>query len=117
MKLLILILNKIELLDELLEAMADAQIGGATILHSRGMARELYNSGHEDDMFLGSLRAILDPDREENLTILTVVREEQVQLAVQVIEKVVGDLSKPDTGILFTLPVDYIKGIKGISEK
>lgn len=111
MKLLVLVLNKVEYLDEILEGFADAGIGGATIIQSRGMARELYQSGHEDDMFLGSLRAILDPDREENNTVLTVVKDEQVEATVKIIERVVGDLNKPDSAIVFTVPVDFIKGI------
>lgn len=111
LKLMVFVLGRVELLDELLEGMAGARIGGATILQSRGMARTLYQSGR-NDMFLGSLRAILDPDRDESRTILAVVRDEQVEDVVRVIEDVVGDLSEPDTGIVFTLPVDFIKGMR-----
>lgn len=111
MKLMVVVLSKIELLDELLGGFIEAGIRGATILQSRGMARELYNSGRNSDMFLGSLRAILDPDREESRTILTVIKDEQVQDAVHVIEATVGLLTEPDSGIVFTMPVDFIKGI------
>ena len=111
MKLLVLILNKVELLDELLEALAEEHIGGATILQSRGMAQELCRNSMENSSFLGSLRLLLDPDREQNLTIMTVVRGEQVPVAVDVIERVVGDLDRPDTGVVFTLPVDFTRGI------
>ena len=107
MKLLVLILNKVETLEPLLARFTDLQINGATILNSTGMARAL--SDYMDDSFLGSLRAILDPDRDENKTILTVLRDEQVPSAVEAIEDVVGDLSQPDTGIVFTVPVDFIK--------
>ena len=27
------------------------------------------------------------------------------------IEKVIGNLDKPDTGIIFTMPVDFVKGL------
>lgn len=111
MKLLVLILNKVELLDELLEALADAHIGGATILQSRGMAQELYHNAMESSSFLGSLRLLLDPDREQNLTILTVVHDDKVPVAVDVIERVVGDLERPDTAVVFTIPVDFTRGI------
>ena len=112
MKLLVLILNKIDLLDELLEALADAHIGGATILQSRGMAQELDHNSMEESSFLGSLRLLLDPDREQNLTILTVVPDNKVSVAVDIIERVVGDLDRPDTGVVFTVPVDFTKGIR-----
>ena len=49
--------------------------------------------------------------RDRNNTILTVVKDEQVEAAVKIIERVVGDLSKPDSAIVFTVPVDFIKGI------
>lgn len=112
MKLLVLVLNKVELLDELLEGFAKERISGATILNSLGMAHELYQSGYEDDSFLGSLRALLEPEHEESRTVFAVLKEEEVDKAIRVIEGVVGDLSQPDTGIVFTLPVDFIKGAK-----
>lgn len=112
MKLLVLVLNKVELLDELLEGFAKERISGATILNSLGMAHKLYQSGYEDDSFLGSLRALLEPEHEESRTVFAVLKEEEVDKAIRVIEGVVGDLSQPDTGIVFTLPVDFIKGAK-----
>ena len=60
---------------------------------------------------MGSLRAILNPDREESKTIMAVLRDEQIPKAIQVIESVVGDLSKEDTGVVFTVPVDFQKGM------
>ena len=109
MKLLVLILNKIEDLEPILAEFAENQISGATILNSTGMARALNN--YKDMSFLGSLRFILDPDREENRTVLTVVKDEQVKIAINCIEKIVGSLDEPDTAITFTLPIDTIRGL------
>ncbi len=109
MKLLVLVLNKIEVLDDLLLALTSAQINGATIISSTGMAHAL--SGHEEVPFLMGLRSLLDPDREQNRTIFAVLSDDMVEKAISVIEKVVGDLSRPDTGIVFTLPIDQVKGI------
>lgn len=109
MKLMVFILNKVEALEPLLTAFADHGIGGATILSSTGMARALH--AYDDDSIFGSLRAILDPEREANKTIMTVLKDEQVDVALAAIEETVGDLSRPDTGIVFTVPVDYIKGM------
>lgn len=111
MKLLILILNKTEDMEDILAEFANYNIPGATILSSAGMARTLSNSNYENMSFLGSLRAILDPDRRENKTILTVIKDNQVDDAITAIENVIGDLSNPDTGIAFTVPVDFVKGI------
>ncbi|MEG0899128.1 MAG: hypothetical protein RSD67_00085 [Oscillospiraceae bacterium] len=109
MKLLVLILNKVESLEPLLAKFAEIHINGATILNSTGMARALSN--YKDVSILGSLRLILDPDREENRTILTVLPDEQVEMAINCIEEVVGDLDRPDTAIVFTMPIDQIRGL------
>ena len=109
MKLLILVLNKIEVLDDLLLALTAAHINGATIISSTGMAHAL--SGHEEVPFLLGLRALLDPDREQNRTIFAVIEDSMVETAIETIDSVVGDLSRPDTGIVFTLPIDQVRGI------
>ena len=101
--------REVEALEPLLTSFADHGIGGATILNSTGMARALH--AYDDDSIFGSLRAILDPEREANKTIMTVLKDEQVDEALAAIEETVGDLSKPDTGIVFTVPVGFIKGM------
>ena len=73
------------------------------------MARAI--GDYHEGMFLGSLRKLLDPEREENKTILTVVKDEQVRLVVDTIRSTIGDLNKPDTGIVFTVNIDYEEGI------
>ena len=109
MQLLILVLNKVELLDLLLETLSEAGLRGGTILNSTGMAREL--SKDEDYPFFGSLRMILDPEREESKTIFMALKEEDIPVAKKAIRSVVGDFAKPDTGVMFTLPINDIEGI------
>lgn len=111
MKCMFIILNKVEALDDLLAKLGDNGINGATILSSTGMAHRLL-SEHENaaERFLGSMRFLLNPQREENKTVLCVLREDQVLLARAAVHAVLGDLSQPDTGIMFTIPVDFIEG-------
>ncbi|MCI8565545.1 MAG: hypothetical protein HFI39_04365 [Lachnospiraceae bacterium] len=106
--LLIVVLNKIELLDKLLAALNDAEIRGATVLHSIGMAHEL--AGLEDNYVISSLRAMFASDHHENRTIFMVIDQERITAATQVIDDVI-DLQKPDTGILFAVPVLFAAGI------
>lgn len=107
MKLLVLVLSRIELQDRILEQLERSGIRGATILTSRGMATALekYMGGS----FLGGLRAVMEPDRADNRTIFTVIRDDQVQTALDAIDRII-DLDAPNTGVVFTLPVDFIKG-------
>ena len=108
MQVLFFVLNRIELLEGLLSELGHNGIKGATVFDSTGMAHMLTN---DEFSFLGSLRNFLEPDREHNRTIMMVLKEEDVQKARNIIVSIVGDLSKPNTGILFTVPVGYVEGI------
>ena len=115
MRVLVLVLNKVDKLEDILSEFLAAEISGATVLTSTGMARVL--SGREDDEeipLFGSIRAFLNPAHRESRTVFAVMREEQVPVAIEAIEKVLGDLSRKDLGIVFTLPIDMVKGIPGL---
>ncbi len=110
MKLLIYVLNRTELLDEFLHVLKEKGIKGATILNSTGMARKLIQN---DDMeFIGSLKTLFDNPRKESNVVLIALPDEQVKVVYKVIDSVCGDLSEPNTGVVFTLPIDEIKGCK-----
>lgn len=104
---LVLVLQRYEKLEKLLCALAEAGIHGATVIHSAGMVQVL---SHETDVLLGSLRAFLEPDREDNRTLFILLNEDQIEVAKDVIHGVIGMLDKPETGILFVLPVIYTEG-------
>ena len=110
MQLLVLVLNKIELLEELLAQLSIGGIRGATILHSTGMATTLAHAEEEVPMFR-TLTKILNPDREESRTILMVLKKEQAAAAKKIIDDVTGGISKPNTGILFSVPIDSVEGM------
>ncbi len=109
MQLLVLILNKTECLNEILSQFVQNNVKGATILDSRGMAHSL--AEYDELRFFSSLRRVLDPDHKESKTILAVVSEEQISVVSEIVNRVIGGLDKPDTGVIFTLPVNYVEGI------
>ena len=111
MKLVTIILNKTECLNELLENFSENNISGATIIDSKGMVQELYGHDHEDLSFLVSFRSLLEPSHKENKTIIMAAKDEDVKIISAIVNKVTGGLNKPDTGILFTVPIDYLEGI------
>lgn len=110
MQLVIIVLNKIEVLDKMLKKFGDANIPGATILDSKGMAMEL---GEIDELrFLGSLRMVLNPAHHESRTIFLVVDEEKIPTISEILNDVTGGLDKPDTGVMFSVPVNYTEGFQ-----
>lgn len=108
MKLVIFVLNDTSLLDDFLHELNNHNIHGATIISSSGTARKLIEN---DDMkFIGTLKSLFDNPRVESNVILMVLQDEQVQVVYQVIDTIVGDLSKPNTGIAFTMSIEDVKG-------
>lgn len=110
MQLFLIVLNKVEKLDDLLENLMQHGFSGATILNSTGMIRELAKN-IEDYPIFGSLRFLVDTDRKESKTIFMAIKNEQVEEVKKIIRSVIGDLSKPDTAILITLPILSAEGI------
>jgi len=109
MELLVIVLNKIDCLEPLLQKFYDEGISGATILDSKGMAHSL--SSFDELRFMASLRMILNPDNSESKTIFMVVKKEKVAEVSKIVNEITGGLNKPDTGIMFTVPVSYTEGI------
>ena len=108
MKLLVFILNREDLLDDVLSAYVEAGIDGATILDSEGMGRFLT---YEIPLF-ADFKEFMKGNKPYNKTIISVVRrEERIQRLEILLDSICGGLENPGTGILFTVPVDYAKGL------
>ena len=109
MQVFVLVLNRTEHLERLLQEFSDHGLRGATVLDSRGMARILHS---EDEMplFYG-LRAIMEPEHRVSKTIFMVLPDDQVETARRVVNQVTGGLDVPDSGIMFALPVTMVEGL------
>ncbi len=110
------VLHDISKMKDLLNAWETAGVKGATVLFSTGLGRIRQNFGlMEDFPLFPTVSEILD--RLENMdlsrTLFSVVESDEiVQNVLKHTEKVVGDLSKPNTGILIVLPVAQVYGLK-----
>lgn len=112
MQLLFLVIKRVELVDEVMISLAQAGIHGGTCVDSVGMAKSISGAGNL--AALGLLNTILtgvDPS-QKGKTVFVAVDDEQVQDAIDAIKKVTGDLSQPNAGVLFTVPITYAEGIK-----
>lgn len=110
MKLMVYVMNDVHQLNKFIVALKDNDIKGATIIDSTGMGRMLSES---DDMnILGSLKFLLDGPRSESKVILMALEDAKIDIVLNLIDRFAGDLTKPNSGIVFTLPIDFIKGYK-----
>ena len=111
MQLLVLVLNKTELLGEVLSSLIKAGLKGATVIDSMGALRVIDKDTVEPPPIFGSLRKYLTPSHEQSKTVFIVLRDSEVEIARATINKVTGGLDKPDTGIMFSVPVSFAEGL------
>lgn len=108
MKLLILILNKVEKLEEVLEGFLEIGITGATVIDSVGMGHVL----SEEVPIFDGLRFMFAGTKPHNKTIFSAIKDEKEKPAIELLQKILGDLNQPGTGIVFTIPVEKVEGLK-----
>jgi hypothetical protein len=110
MQLFVLILKKVEIMQELVKSLAATGVRGGTILEGTGMAKSLVYM--EDLPIFGMLKALLaDEGTASCKVMLFVLKEDQVQTTRETIKKVVGDLNAPNTGIMFSVPINFVEGL------
>lgn len=109
---LFIVLNQIDYLDDILAKFLDIGVTGATILDSQGMGSAIVNNDGDIPLF-GSLKAFLDNSRPYNKTIFTLIEnEELVEKAVAATKDIIGDIAQPGVGLMFTLPVGKVYGLR-----
>ncbi|HLF90793.1 MAG TPA: P-II family nitrogen regulator [Anaerolineales bacterium] len=119
MFLILFVLHNAEMLEELLDAWEDTGITGATILHSSGLGRVRQGHGWRDDLpLMPSLKSLFDHEEYFSRTLFTVVEnDEMVDKILAATEKTIGDLNRPDTGVLVVMPVTKVYGARSFVSK
>ena len=108
MQLAILILNKEELLEVLLEGLLEIGVSGATIIDSIGMGHMLST---EVPIFAG-LKYMFSGSRPYNKTIFSAINDDKVEPLKEVVDKTLGPLHENGNGILFFIPLTDVVGLK-----
>jgi len=107
MKLLVIVLNNREKVQEVLSALLELDITGATIIDTEGMAHVL---AAEVPIFAG-LRQLLAETRPSSKTIFALSSEDDIVHRVDALLKTTGiDFAEPGTGVLFSVTVDDVIG-------
>lgn len=108
MQLLIAVINQEERMEEILSGFLEIGITGATLINTEGMGRMLAS---EVPIFAG-LQALAGRTRPRNQTLFSVIDDDKVDAALALLQEVCGDFSQPATGIVVTVPVNRVMGLK-----
>ena len=111
MQLLVFILNDVDNVGTILKEFVNNDIPGTTVLDCHGSLETMAHSNVEPPSLFGSFRTFLSSGYEMGKMLITVLPHEKMEKAKQVIRDVVGDLSKPNTGIMFTISLDSVEGL------
>jgi nitrogen regulatory protein PII len=107
-KLFLVILDRPELVDELLTGFLDLGVPGATVIETRGMGSIIRQ---EMPIFAGL--ASLFPENTGSRIVMSVMPEHLIDNVFALVEEVVGHLEQSNSAVCVTLPVDQFRGIRG----
>jgi len=111
----ILVLDDPEYTEEIMAAWEKAGVSGITVFHSSGLGRARRGINMDDLPIFPSLESLDQALESYNRTMFTVVHDqEMVDRIVEATQSVIGDLSNPNTGILFVMPVLQAYGLNKV---
>ncbi len=106
MKLLVIVLNATEMLEEVLEGLIETGISGATVVDSVGMGHII-----EDVPLFAGMRNLFRSAKPRNNIVFSVVSDAQASEGMEVLEKILGCSHEKGKGIAFVLPIESVIGI------
>lgn len=111
MQLMIVILTKTEKMPQIVSNLMNENLGDPTVIDCQGSLKILDDSDVEPPPIFGSLRYIMNRGTKDSKMMFLVLKDGDVEKAKKIVDKVVGGLDKPNTGILFTLPISDWAGL------
>lgn len=108
------VLEHTEHLPTILEKLVAIGVTGTTVLDSIGMGRILLES-RADVPVMRVIERVLAQKEPTNKTLFAAIEtEDTLNKAVAVIKSICGDLSQPGTGILFTMRLERVEGLRKV---
>ena len=107
-KLVIIFVNRAELMEDILEGFLEIGVSGATIVDTVGMGRIL---SHDVPIFAG-IRKIFPGLSPDNKTIFLVTEEKLTEDILTVVEDICGPLEQPGAGLAVVLPIEQVRGLR-----
>ncbi len=112
MKLLVIILNDANMLEDVLEGLIETGVSGATVVDSVGMGHIM-----EDIPLFAGMRSIFRSARPRHNMILSVIDDRQARESLDVLEKILACSAGKGKGIAFVQPIDAVIGVGKLGKK
>lgn len=107
MFMIMFVLDDTSHLDQILDAWTGLGVSGATIVDSTGLHR--HHLKHVPMRYAYGANSM---EENGNFTLFVIVESEaRVQMCLQSIEEIIGDLDEPSTGVFSAWPLTITKGI------
>jgi hypothetical protein len=98
-------------LDSVLDAWNEIGVSGVTIMDSTGINRRRL-ARQVGTTFMAGINRLMSSEQETHYTLFTIVDSvEVVEECTAAVERIVGDLDTPNSGVLAAWPLDYVKGV------
>lgn len=111
MHMIMFVLDNPDYLDEILDAWEGIGVTGVTIIESTGISRYRQAKLIGTPLMAGMNR-IMHSNEEGHLTLFSIVKGEQkVRDCIEAVEKIVGNLLDPNTGVMAAWPLSVVKGV------
>ncbi len=100
--------------DAIVRAWLEAGVTGMTLLDSSGLGRHMRDHDLRDDLPLfPSMRKVLEGEEHHSRLLFSVVPDGfELERLIEATERVLGPLDRPDSGILFVIPVARAVGLQ-----
>jgi len=107
MELLVTILKNYRKVESVLLGFVELDVTGATVIEGKGMGQLL-----GDVPIMADLRGLFPGSAHDSYVIIAAMESERVKKCIELIEGICGPMDSPSAGILFSLPITTIRGMK-----
>jgi len=106
-ELFVCVLNRPEAVEDVVAAFLEIGVTGCTIIDTKGMGKVI----SQDIPIFAGFKNMFAGARESNVTIFSVMDSAIVDKAIEIIEETYTSFSEPSTGIVFTIPINKVRGL------
>lgn len=112
MQLLVFISSDADVVSQIICKAMDMGLSGFTTVDCEGAFQAISHSNIEPPPSFGSLRQFFNKGNQHGKIMISVMPEEKIAVAKELINDVTGGLDKSNTGVVFTVDLSSAEGMK-----